>query len=158
MSLSLWRLVKAKHAASAFDGEGARRFGGRWNERGTAVVYLGGTLSLAALETFVHLTVSDARLAFAAIEAMVPDGPDGVRVAQLTPQGLPGNWRAQPPPSETKAIGSKWVLAGETLLLRVPSVVVPRESNYLLNPAHPDFSRVTIHSPEPFGFDERMWK
>ena len=153
--MSLWRLVKAKHAATAFDGEGARRFGGRWNERGTAVVYLGGTLSLAALETLVHLTVGDARLAFVAIEAIVPDG---IRVAQLSPQGLPRNWRAHPPPLETKAIGSDWVRAGESLLLRVPSVVVPRESNYLLNPAHPEVSRVELRLPEPFGFDERMSK
>ncbi len=80
MPLSVWRLVKAKHAAEAFSGEGARRFGGRWNERGTAIVYLGGSLSLAALEIFVHLTAADARLAFVAIELMVPDR---VRIAEL---------------------------------------------------------------------------
>lgn len=155
MPLSLFRLVKKKHAARAFDGEGARRFGGRWNERGTAVVYLGGTLSLAALETFVHLGAADARLAFASIEVVVPDG---IRIAQLQHHQLPPNWRAQPAPRETQAMGSGWVRARETLLLRVPSVIVPRESNYLLNPAHPDFSRLRIGPPEPFGFDERMWK
>lgn len=155
MPLSLWRLVKAKHAAEAFGGEGARRFGGRWNERGTAVVYLGGSLSLAALETFVHLTAADARLAFVAIEVIVPDG---VRIAELPLGRLPGSWRAEPPPPETKAIGSAWARAGENLLLRVPSVIVPREANYLLNPAHRDFSLLKIRSPESFGFDERMWK
>jgi RES domain-containing protein len=153
--LSLFRLVKAKHAAGAFDGEGARRFGGRWNERGTAVVYLGGTLSLAALETFVHLSVADARLAFVAIEVVVPDG---IRIAHFLPGDLPDDWRAEPPPTETKALGSGWARAAGTLLLRVPSVIVPREWNYLLNPAHPDFSRLRIRPPEPFGFDERMWK
>lgn len=155
MPLSLFRLVKAKHAATAFDGEGARRFGGRWNERGTAVVYLGGTLSLAALETFVHLSAADARLAFVSIEVVVPDG---IRIAQLPPRRLPANWRAEPPSTDTKAIGSSWVQGSETLLLRVPSVIVPRESNYLLNPAHPDLSRLRILPPEPFGFSERMWK
>lgn len=155
MPLSLFRLVKAKHTATAFDGEGARRFGGRWNERGTAVVYFGGTLSLAALETFVHLSAADARLAFVAIEVVVPDG---IRIAELPPGRLPANWRAEPPPTETKAIGSAWVRARETLLLRIPSVIVPRESNYLLNRAHPDFSSLKIRPPEPFGFDERMWK
>lgn len=155
MPLSLFRLVKAKHAAGAFDGEGARRFGGRWNERGTAVVYLGGTLSLAALETFVHLSVADARLVFVAMEVVVPAG---IRIAHLLPDELPDNWRAEPPPTETKALGSRWMRAAETLLLRVPSVIVPREWNYLLNPAHPDSSRLRIRPPEPFGFDERMWK
>ncbi len=153
MPFSLWRLVKAKHAASAFDGEGARLFGGRWNERGTAVVYLGGTLSLAALETFVHLSAADVHLEFAAIEVVVPPG---IPIAKLPHRRLPANWRAEPPPVETKSIGSEWARAGETLLLRVPSVIVPRESNYLLNPAHPDFSRLRIGQGEPFGFDRRM--
>lgn len=155
MSFSCWRLVKATHAASAFDGEGARLFGGRWNERATAVVYLGGTLSLAALETFVHLSAADVHLEFVAIEVVIPEE---IRVSQLPRGRLPANWRAEPPPAETKTIGSSWVRAGETLLLRVPSVIVPRESNYLLNPAHPDFLRVRIRPPEPFGFDRRMWK
>ena len=155
MPISLWRLVKAKHAATALDGEGARRYGGRWNERGTAVVYLGGTLSLAALETFVHLTAADAHLAFAVIEIIVPDD---VTIAELNPDHLPFNWRAEPPPDGTKAIGTGWTRRGESLLLRVPSVIVPRETNYLLNPAHQDFRRLAIRPPQPFGFDERMWK
>jgi RES domain-containing protein len=147
--------VKAAHAATAFDGEGARRYGGRWNERGTSVVYLGGTLSLAALETFVHLTAADARLVFAAIEVIVPDG---VAIAELQSERLPRNWRAEPPPEGTRAIGTEWARGGESLLLRVPSVIVPRETNYLLNPAHPDFRRLSIRPSQPFGFDERMWK
>ena len=155
MPLSLWRLAKAKHAAVALDGEGARRYGGRWNQRGTGVVYLGGSLSIAALETFVHLTAADARLAFVAIEIIVPDD---VTVAALNPADLPRNWRAEPPPDQTKAIGTGWTRGGETLLLRVPSVIVPRETNYLLNPVHADFRRLTIRAPQPFGFDERMWK
>lgn len=155
MPLSLWRLVKPKHAASAFDGEGARLFGGRWNERGTAVVYLGGTLSLAALETFVHLSAADVHLEFVAIEVVAPDG---IRIAELPLRRLPANWRAEPPPAETKMIGSEWAREGEALLLRVPPVIVPRESNFLLNPAHSDFSRLRIGRAEPFGFDQRMWK
>jgi RES domain-containing protein len=152
---SLWRLVKARHVSTALDGEGARRYGGRWNRRGTAVVYLGGTLSLAALEVFVHLTAADARLSFSAIEIVAPDG---IGVAELEPSRLPDNWRAEPPPDETKGIGTDWVGRGDTVLLRVPSVIVPRESNYLLNPAHADFRRLRIGAPQPFGFDERMWK
>ena len=95
MPLSLWRLVKARYAANAFDGEGARRYGGRWNQRGTPVVYLGSPLSLAALETFVHLTAADARLAFVSIEVRVPDG---VQMSFLDPDALPRNWRLEPPP------------------------------------------------------------
>ena len=155
MPLTLWRLVKARHATSAFDGEGARRYGGRWNERGTAIVYLGGTLSLAALETFVHLTAADARIAFAAIEVRVPDD---LEIAFLAPDALPENWREEPPPEQTKALGTEWARRAQTLLLRVPSAIVPNEWNYLLNPAHAAVGRIELRPPTPFGFDERMWK
>jgi RES domain-containing protein len=155
MPLSLWRIVKAKHAASAFDGEGARRYGGRWNPRGTPVVYLGGTLSLAALETFVHLAPEDARLALVAIEVVVPDS---VKITELPTKALPTDWRNEPPPHATQAIGLDWAKRNETALLRVPSIIVPREFNYLLNPSHRDFTKLKIHPPVPFGFDSRMWK
>jgi RES domain-containing protein len=155
MARSLWRIVKAKHAASAFDGEGARRYGGRWNPRGTPVVYLGGTLSLAALETFVHLAPEDARLALVAIEVVVPDS---VKIIELATKTLPPDWRNEPPPHATQAIGLDWVKRNETALLRVPSIIVPREFNYLLNPHHPAFAKLKVQPPVPFGFDSRMWK
>jgi RES domain-containing protein len=153
--MTLWRLVKARHAGSAFDGEGARRYGGRWNARGTPVVYLGGTLSLAALEVFVHLTTADARIAFVAIGVRVPDNAS---VESIDVAALPGNWREEPPPEQTKALGTAWARGGQALLLRVPSVIVPQEWNYVLNPRHPEFGSVEVTPPAPFGFDQRMWK
>ena len=155
MPRSLWRIVKARHAASAFDGEGARRYGGRWNPRGTGVVYLGGSLSLAALETFVHLAPEDARLALVAIEVIVPDS---VKIADLPAKRLPADWRNEPPPHATQQIGLDWVKHGETALLRVPSVIVPHEFNYLLNPAHAAAGKLKIQPAVSFGFDSRMWK
>lgn len=155
MPPSLWRIVKAKHAAGAFDGEGARRYGGRWNPRGMSVVYLGGSLSLAALEIFVHLAPEDARLALVAIEIIVPNS---VRIGELPTNALPNDWRNEPPPHATQAIGLEWARRNETALLRVPSVIVPREFNYLLNPGHPGFTKLKILPPVPFGFDGRMWK
>lgn len=155
MATSAWRLVKAKHVETAFDGEGARRYGGRWNERGTPAVYLGGSLSLAALEMFVHLTAEDARLAFATIRV---DIADGIAVRELAVKELPANWREEPPPDTCKSLGTAWVEAGQTALLQVPSVIVPGEHNYLLNPRHRDARRLKMHPPQPFGFDERMWK
>jgi RES domain-containing protein len=155
MPASAWRLVKAKHADTAFDGEGARRYGGRWNARGTPVVYLGGSLSLVALELFVHLTAEDARLTFAAIRVEISDG---VAIRELAPEELPNNWREEPPPDSCKALSTTWAQAGETALLRVPSVIVPSEHNYVLNPRHRGARRLKIHPPQPFGFDHRMWK
>ena len=136
MTIRAWRLVKAAHAASAFDGEGARRFGGRWNARGTPMVYLGGTLSLAALEVFIHLSAEDARLRFV---AMALDIPDVVTIEDLEPEKLPRDWRNEPPPAACQALGTAWAKKEGAAVLRVPSVIVPVEWNVLLNPRHPDF-------------------
>lgn len=155
MALVLWRIVKEKHAAAAFDGEGAKRYGGRWNPRGLAAVYLGGSLSLAALETFVHLTAEDARLRLISIRVAMPDD---VAVETLDMSRLPDNWRGEPPPAACQALGGEWLRAGRTTLLRVPSIIVPHEANYVLNPLHPDARQIAIGKPQAFGFDQRMWK
>ncbi|MBI4702564.1 MAG: RES domain-containing protein [Deltaproteobacteria bacterium] len=153
--ITAWRIVKARHAADAFSGEGARLYGGRWNHRGTPVVYLGGSLALAALEYFVHLGAYAAGLRFVALRVEIPRG---VRVREVALAALPRLWRAEPPPDETKDLGTRWIRAAATAVLRVPSVIVPAESNYLVNPAHPDFRKLAIGAPEPFAFDPRMWK
>ena len=129
---TLWRLVKHQHIATAFDGEGARLYGGRWNSRGTPMVYLSASLSLAALELFVHLNAEDARLQLAAIPVTVPDG---TAIDQADIKDLPSGWRGEPPTDACKALGSTWANAdanagaksGNAALLRIPSVIVPRE-------------------------------
>jgi RES domain-containing protein len=143
--LKVWRLTRKRFADRAFDGEGARLYGGRWNHKGVAVVYCAATLSLAALELFVHLEASEA-----------PD--DLVTLVAEDASILPSDWRSYPGPSFLKDLGSTWVRSGRTAVLAVPSVVIPRERNYLLNPAHPDFAKILLREPEPFSFDSRMWK
>ncbi|MEN8260788.1 MAG: RES domain-containing protein [Pseudomonadota bacterium] len=155
MTITAWRVVKARHRANAFDGEGARRFGGRWNARGTPMVYVSQSLSLAAFETFVHLAAEDARLSFVSIRVGFPSG---VRISELSVANLPADWRAEPPPDDCKSLGSEWAEAAETAILKVPSVIVPHEFNFVLNPRHPDFNRFSVGVPEPFGFDSRMWQ
>ena len=163
----VWRLVKHRHIATAFDGEGARLYGGRWNSRGTPMVYLSASLSLAALELFVHLSAEDARLQLAAIPVSLPAG---IAIDQANIKDLPKGWRSEPPTDACKAFGSDWANAGGNAdtnagaksggaaLLRIPSVIVPREFNYLANPRHPAFAQLTPQTAEPFGFDDRMWK
>ena len=148
-----WRLVKAKHAATAFSGIGARLAGGRWNHPGEPVVYVSGALSLTALELFVHLGPRPANaLDLTAIPVEIPEG------LISEPPALPANWRGQPPPTETKTIGSKWLRSGASCVLRVPSVLIPVESNFVLDPTHADFAAISIGPAEPFSFDPRMWK
>ena len=140
-----------RYLATAWDGEGARRTGGRWNSVGTAVVYTSATLSLALVETLVHLP-SGVLPAYSAIRV----GFDDSVVEILGDEDLPADWRADPAPASTRTIGDEWVVAGRSAVLRVPSVVVPMEFNYVVNARHPDFARLTAGAAMPFPFDPRL--
>jgi RES domain-containing protein len=149
----VWRVCSKKH--QRFDGEGARRYGGRWNHQGTSVVYTSGSLSLAALELFVHVDID---IAPADLMAMQADVPDSLAIEAIKIESLPKDWRRYPAPETLKDIGTAWAAKASTAILAVPSVMIPEERNYLLNPAHRDFKRIRIHKPTPFRFDPRMWK
>jgi len=151
--LRVWRLCKRRHAA--FDGEGARLAGGRWNRKGTAIVYTSGTLSLAAQEFFVHLAPEEIPSDVVAVSA---DIPEDVGIASLRGANLPRGWRQFPAPESLAELGMRWVEAMESAVLEVPSAVIPQESNYLLNPAHTDFAKIRLNQPESFTYDRRMWK
>jgi RES domain-containing protein len=153
--LLVWRILPRRRLPHAFDGEGARRFGGRWNHPGVRMVYTSETLSLAALEVFVHLDPEDAPDDLVAVSAELPAGVD---VARLEPTALPADWRSYPGPESLRDLGSAWVGEGRTVALRVPSAVIPQEFNVLLNPGHPAFTRIRPRQPTPFSFDPRMWK
>lgn len=147
-----WRLVKTRYVPSAFDGEGARLYGGRFNSVGTAVVYTSGSLALAQLEILVNLPTPRLLEAYAALRVRFDE--DLVEVLPLNE--LPGNWRQNPAPQSVKNIGDRWVRSGRSAVLRVPSAVVPSEWNYLLNPAHPDFHRLAIEEPVDPMIDPRL--
>ncbi|MGH9851922.1 MAG: RES family NAD+ phosphorylase [Blastocatellia bacterium] len=153
--MRVWRLCRAKHAATAFDGEGARLFGGRWNEKGVPVVYASATLSLAALEVLVHHRVPLPPQDFVAISA---DFPQRVRLETIEEARLPRDWQADPPPRELQQIGSEWARSLRSLVLVVPSALISQEFNYLINPRHPAFARLKIAAPKPFPFDPRLWR
>lgn len=151
----IWRLCKERYAAQAFNGLGAKLYGGRWNEPGSSVVYTADSLALAVLETFAHLDSDLAPDDYVAIAAEVPAR---ISVKRLRPEALPHDWRNYPAPETLRRFGEDWLRAGKTVVLIVPSVIVPLEENWLLNPAHPDFSRIVIHPPTDFSFDSRLWK
>ena len=151
--MKVWRLCRKQHAA--FDGEGARLAGGRWNRRGTGVVYTSATLSLAVLEYFVNLPVAAAPLDLVAVSAELPAD---IPTSSLNASDLPRGWRKYPAPDALADLGTRWVEEGKTAILAVPSAVVPQERNYLLNPAHPRFREITPGKPEPLSLDPRMWK
>jgi len=147
-----FRLVKRKHAARSLDGEGARLFGGRWNRPGVAVVYASEGLSLAALELLVHLEGGALLQHYVFFRLEFPEAA----IEELPLRRLPGRWRISPPPPALQEIGTRWVRAGRSAVLRVPSAVIPYESNFLLNPTHPGFARFARTAPEAFDFDPRL--
>jgi RES domain-containing protein len=152
LTLTAYRLTRATYAETAFDGEGAKLYGGRWNPVGVPVVYLAESLPLAALETLVHLERPRGLEAYVYFEVAFTDQ----LVLALAEEHLPPDWQDSPEPASTVAIGEAWLRSQASLLLRVPSVVVPRSYNYLLNPAHPDQEQVLIRGPYPFKFDSRL--
>lgn len=151
----VWRISAERHLRVAFQGYGAAKHPGRWNSAGVAVVYTSATLSLAALELFVNSKPLDIPTALVSVSAEVPDG---VKISEIGIADLPENWRTSPAPPALQVLGSAWVQRNDSAVLSVPSAIIPIERNYLLNPAHPDFARIKIRRPEPFGFDARMWK
>jgi RES domain-containing protein len=148
----IWRLTPLRHAREAFTGEGAASYGGRWNFPDTPLVYCAESRSLAALEVLANIRDPKAHfsLPWVAIPATLSD--DLIEKSDK----LPGNWQANPYPLETQRFGAEWVRSRRSVALRVPSAVVLGEFNYLLNPAHPHFSRVKVGRPEPFSFDPRL--
>lgn len=153
--MDLWRIDSVRRAPDAFSGEGAYLNGGRWNLPGTRVVYASGSLALAALEKFVHLGPEALEMKFVYFKITVPAG---LAVKALSRASLPADWGAVPVPRTAMNVGSAWAKAGVTAVLRVPSTVIPVESDYLINPAHPDFRKLKIAKPSLFCFDPRMWK
>lgn len=149
----LWRLCRAVHAGSAFSGEGARRFGGRWNSRGVPMVYGSPSLALAAIELFVHLDPSQTPDDLVAISATLPEGEPAQTITQ---QELSAEWWTDP--AAMRGLGDAWIRAGSSLALRVPSVPIRQEWNVLLNPLHPRMIELRIDSPQRFVFDARMFE
>lgn len=135
--LFLYRIVKRKWIASAFDGEGAKRFGGRWNSKGRPCIYLAGSESLALLEVLVHLESDTILKSYSLLKCSIPKS----NIMTLG-NALPTNWQSEPAPPETAEIGDQWLNSKQSLALQIPSVIVPRENNYLLNPMHPDINIV----------------
>ncbi len=150
--LTAWRLVKSRYAATAFDGEGARLFGGRWNSPGTRVAYASDSTALAALEVLTHLQSTSVLQHYFLATIHFPER----LVETLDTSMLAESWRSFPSPPENHAIGDRWVSEGRSLVLRVPSAIIPSAGNYLINPEHAQFKLAVIDRPEPFAFDARL--
>ena len=149
----VWRLCRRRHSRNPLDGGGARKHGGRWNRKGTAMVYCSSSLSLAALEYLVH---GHSDLVPVDLVSIAIELPSSISFKVIHPEDLPRNWRAYPAPPALAEIGSEWARKKESLLLRVTSAVIPTEENCLLNPAHGELSKARVKEITPFRFDPRL--
>ena len=149
---SAWRIVRASRGKTAFTGEGAWRYGGRWNSPGIRVVYVSEHQSTAAFEVFVNCMPLILEEKYKAFRLEWPD--DLTEIFPVTK--LPANWRMSPPALETKEIGDRWVHERRTAVLALPSAISPADTNFLLNPEHRDFTRIRIAPPIDYEFDSRL--
>jgi len=148
----VWRIAAAGH--DLFDGEGTRRFGSRFVPIGMRAVYTSATLSLAALELFVHI---DPDLEPSELVSVSADIPDTITIETVKAGDLAAHWRRYPAPEALQSIGRDWIQRGQSAVLRVPSAIIPIEQNYVLNPDHEDFARIAHGAAEAFSFDPRVW-
>lgn len=148
------RLVRADFRDAMWTGEGGLHADGRWHVPGRRIVYTAQSLSLAQLEVLVH--ISDRRQLPRLVYA-VAEVPDDVTIETIDAAALPADWRQFAPCSRaTQRIGTRWLAASSSAVLKVPSAVSEREWNFLLNPAHAEFARLRIHQPIDFDMDPRM--
>lgn len=150
----VWRVTRKAHAEQPLTGEGARRYGGRWNHIGVAVVYTSQSLSLAVLEYLVNLPITDLPSDLVSIQIKIPND---LSRAEITIKELPDNWRTYPSVEELRDIGTDWVRKASVPVLVVPSVVIPNELNHLVNPTHPLSDGIEIVSTDAFALDTRLY-
>jgi RES domain-containing protein len=152
--MRFWRICRRRYAAEAAMGEGARLYGGRWNSRGVRVVYASTSLALAAVETFVHLEPNLRPADLVSVEGEIPKAAG---IGGLKPDLLPERWYETSDESLHR-FGDDWIRGGREVALLVPSAAIRGELNVLLNPLHPEFSKIRFRDPLPFEFDMRMFK
>ena len=150
----IYRICNTQYAKDT-SGLGAKLFGGRWNNKGNAILYTSSTRALAALEVLVHLQANQVKpIDFSLVTLFAPDNSISeikyeVIKAEINKYGLTANF---------KSIGDEWIKNNKSLLLKVPSIVIPEEYNFLINPLHKDFHKIKIDDVKPFDFDRRLVK
>lgn len=149
-----FRMVQSRWANTAMNGEGARLWGGRWNHPGNAAVYLAESRALAALEILVHAPRELLHTDWIIIEVEIPDE----WIQSVKPNQVPADWRNLPSSPSARDFGSRWLTENRNLALRLPSTIIPKEHILLIQPHHPNASKLRSSKPKPFSFDPRLRK
>ncbi|MFD3001056.1 RES family NAD+ phosphorylase [Pontibacter toksunensis] len=147
--MEVYRICLAKYAGDLF----ASGIRGRWNMKGSFVIYTAGSRALACLENVVHRSGEGLHDNF---KTIVIDIPDDLLIEIISSDDLPANWQETKSYPVYQPLGHAWYQKSTSPVLRVPSSIIPEEFNYILNTRHSDFSRIKIKSTEDFFFDPRI--
>jgi len=147
----IYRLANGDHLQD-LSGTGAKLFGGRWNSTGVNAIYTAGNISLAILEILVHIKAYKRPLDYHLISINIPDN---IKPAVISIEKLKKNWKDDI--TYSQFMGDEFLRSKQSLILKVPSVIVEQENNYILNPGHPDASKIKIVSTSLFEFDKRLY-
>jgi len=150
----VFRLCRERYV-NDLSGHGAEINGGRWNSRGIAALYTSSSRALCAIEIVVHIPAGIVPKDYYLVTIEIPDD---VPINTVNTQDLPGNWNNNPVSSASQRIGNTFIAEQEALAMKVPSVIIKDEWNYIINPMHKDFQKVKIIATEPFSFDTRLFK
>jgi len=148
----VYRIARSSYIRD-LSGTGAKKYGGRWNPKGIAVLYTSKHRSLAILELLVNASTQSLPKDLSLLSLKVPNLQ---QITEKTEEDLPQNWRTTPAPFRLADIGSEWIASNRSLILKVPSAIVPEEQNILINPNHPDFKQLSIQSISSFSLDSRL--
>lgn len=152
--ITVYRISKRKHASNPLGGLGGLHVGGRWHHKGAPIVYCAETFSLANVEFFVHFGKRQRAIKLISFDIAIPEA----LVQRLPTSRLPADWAAEPSSSSTADLGADWLKSSSSAVLVVPSVHSRSESNYLINPLHPQASKIKVQATYPHKYDSRMWK
>ncbi len=149
----VFRLAKSKFSGD-LSGKGAESAGGRWNSKGTAMVYTGMSRALCTTEIAVHTPLGNVPNDYFLVSIEIPPK---ISVFKLEESKLPKDWKSFPHPHSTQLLGDKFISEMKHLVMQVPSATVQGEYNYLINPKHKDFKKIKLIKVEQFVFDERLF-
>lgn len=149
--MRVYRLAKTRFAKD-LTGEGARLFGGRWNNVFTPCLYTSESRALAILEYTVNANIEDIPRALSLCIIEIPE----TNIITILPEDLPGNWKDAPAPASTKNLGTKLLNEGNYNAIKIPSCIIEAEYNYLLNPLHPDNKHIKLLDVKDFIYDIRI--
>lgn len=152
----VFRLAVEQYA-SDLSGKGAGLAGGRWNSKGVDVLYTAESIALCMLEFAAHIPLGLAPPNFFLIRIEIPDNLLSLMQVKV-PAELPSGWRVYPYRQEVQRIGDKFISDNESLVLKVPSALVPESSNYLINPRHKSFGKIRIKAKDKIDIDRRLMR